>query len=338
MVEVSELQRLGIFRRMSHARLSEALAAFIPCEIGPGEVLMREGESDRAMVLLMSGEASVHIGEARLELTRVGPGELVGDMTLFGHIDRRAATVISSKPCRILLLDEQGLKFLRMKRSPVVPALENYALRTITRRLRETGRLIASVATGEPDLDVSKKSHGLFSRLGGLFGGGAESGRPDAQEALEAADAFRGLPGQGLGRVASHVQIREAKKGTVLCEEGDAADGAWVVASGAVDLTVATLRDSQERIARLREGAAFGFCGLVDDGGRYATATMHEGGWLIHLPASLFGGESDGAEASTLRRAAFNALSTQVRLANSHIEYLQGHLNGHALDPRFRPL
>lgn len=337
MVEVSELQRLGIFRRMSRARLSEALAAFIPCEIGPGEVLMREGESDRAMVLLLAGEASVHIGDARLELTRVGPGELVGDMALFGHIDRRAATVISSKPCRILLLDEQGLKFLRMKRSPVVPALENYALRTITRRLRETGRLIASVATGEPDEQGAARGQGLFARLGQMFSGN-EAPRPDAAAALEASDCFRGLPGAGMKHLAERVAVTERKEGELLYEEGDQPDGAWVVVSGAVDLRIRTLRDTLERIARLREGSAFGFCGLVDNGGRLATARVHERAWLIHLPRSLFGGESDAAQASVLRRAAFNGLSNQVRLANSHVEYLQGALNGHALDPRFRPL
>lgn len=337
MVEVSELQRLGIFRRMSRARLSEALAAFIPCEIGPGEVLMREGESDRAMVLLMQGEASVHIGEARLELTRVGPGELVGDMALFGHIDRRAATVISSKPCRILLLDEQGLKFLRMKRSPVVPALENYALRTITRRLRETTRLIASVAMGAVDLD-EPRSGGLFKKLGGLFKKGTEAPRPEIAKALEGSDCFRGLPATGLRKLPERSALMERKAGEVLFDEGDPPDGAYLVATGAIDLEVTTLRDTQERISRLREGAAFGFCSLVDEGGRLARATVHETAWLVHLPASLFGGESDGPEASVLRRAAFNALSNQVRLANSHVEYLQGALNGHALDPRFRPL
>ncbi len=296
---------------------------------------MREGECDRAMVLLMAGEASVHIGEARLELTRVGPGEMVGDMALFGHIDRRAATVISSKPCRILLLDEQGLKFLRMKRSPVVPALENYALRTIARRLRETARLIASVAVGEVDIEQRK---GLFGRLGGIFGGGSAVARPDPRKTLEEAAPFRDLPHGGMKQLASRGHMTQRKKGEVLVREGETPDGAWIVAAGAVDLHIATLRESQERLARLREGTGFGFCGLVDGGGNVATATVCENSWLMHLPASLFGGEGDGADAGVLRRAAFNALSNQLRMANSHVEYLQGQLNGHALDPRFRPL
>lgn len=338
-MDVAELHRLPLFREASRARLSEALAAFIPCEIGPGEVLMREGESDRAMVLLLQGEASVHIGESRLELTRVGPGELVGDMALFGNIDRRAATVISSKPCRILMLDEQGLKYLRMKRSPIVPFLERYALETITRRLRETVRLVASVAVGQPTLPVPRQ--GLFRKLGSMFKGPTGE-PPDVRSVLEVSDAFRDQSPSSIGRIAEQVDVVGLREGDVLFREGDPVHEAWVVATGCIDMHVTTLRDTYELVARLRGGAGVGFCAMVDGDGRVATAVASEDTWLVRLSVDLFTQAPDDdpevLDDAVLRRAAFNAISTHLRLTNAHVEFLQGRLNGHALDPRFRPL
>ena len=338
-MEVSELSRLPIFQSASRSRLTEALAAFIPCEIGPGEVLMREGESDRAMALILQGEASVHIGDSRLELTRVGPGELVGDMALFGNIDRRAATVISSKPCRILLLDEQGLKFLRMKRSPVVPVLERYALSTIARRLRETDRLVASVAVGQPTLPIPRQ--GLFRKLGSMFRGPSGEA-PDRKAVLEVSDGFRDQAPSAVARLAEEVELVGVRAGDLLFEEYDDCDGAYIVGTGCVDMHVTTLRDTYELTARLRGGAGLGFCSMVDGGGRIATAVAAEDTWLVRLDALLFAPADEDDEdhqlETVLRRAAFNAISTHLRLTNAHVEFLQGRLNGHALDPRFRPL
>ena len=124
----AEVHRLPLFRSVSKAKLMEALAAFMPSEVDPGQVLMVEGEADRSMVLVLDGELSVHIGRDNVEVARMGRGEVVGEMALFGVLDRRAATVRTLSPCRLLILDLSGLTFLRRKRSPVVTLLEEYAL------------------------------------------------------------------------------------------------------------------------------------------------------------------------------------------------------------------
>lgn len=331
-----EVSRLPMFRRVSRARLSEALAAFIPCEIGPGEVLMREGESDQAMVIVVEGEVSIHVGANRLELTRLGRGELVGDMALFGGIDRRSATVISVKQSTVLLLDAQGLQFLKMKRNPCVRLLEEQALHTVARRLRETNRLIASVALGGdvpkgPDTSLWGRTISLFSSKG------PETDAPAPLQALKACPAFRNQPPAALERLAQHVEVYSVMQGERITVEGDPGDDAFILAHGLVDVYHSTLRDTQERIARLRDGALFGAASMVDDKPRAATCIAAEPSWLAVLPGDLLlhRDEVDPAEAAVFRRSMFSALSDQLRMANSHVEYLQGRLNGHTLDPRF---
>lgn len=311
------------------------MAAFIPCEIGAGEVLMREGEADQAMVIVVDGEVSVHIGEHRLELTRCGRGELVGDMALFGVIDRRSATIISCKKSTVLLLDAQGLQFLKMKRSPVVRVLEEAALHTVARRLRETNRLIASVAIGGEAPKAPPDS--LWGRTLSMFRKGPSVEPPSALEALNACPAFRHQPSGQLERLAQSVEVYSVAEGERITIEGEQGDDAFILAHGLVDVYHSTLRDTVERIARLRDGALFGAASMVDDKPRAATCIAAEPSWLAALPGEMLihRDEVDPAEAAVLRRSMFNALSDQLRMANSHVEYLQGRLNGHTLDPRF---
>ena len=331
-----EVSRLPMFRRVSRARLSEALAAFIPCEIGPGEVLMREGEPDQAMVIVVEGEVSVHVGPNRLELTRLGRGELVGDMALFGGIDRRSATVISVKQSTVLLLDAQGLQFLKMKRNPCVRLLEEHALHTVARRLRETNRLIASVALGGEAPEGPDTS--LWGRTVRLFSGkGPSSEAPSSLDVLASCPAFRNQPPAALERLSHQVEVFSVRAGERITVEGEPGSDAYVLAQGLIDVYHSTLRDTQERIARLRDGALFGAASMVDDKPRAATCVAAEPSWLAVLPGALLlnRDDVDPVEAAVFRRSMFSALSDQLRMANGHAEFLQGSLNGHTLDPRF---
>ncbi len=321
-MDASELTKLPLFRRVAPNRLSEAMAAFIPCAIDAGEILMREGESDRAMVIVLAGEVSVQVGAKHLELTRLGRGELVGDMALFGVIDRRAATVVSCKPSRVLLLDSQGLRFLKMKRNPVVRSLEEAALRAVARRLRGTNRLIASVATGKRELPPAPTT-GLFGRLAKMVPS-TPSKQPDALRVIRGCPAFRSQPIEPLSSLAEQAQLSSVRRGEVILREGDQGNHAHILASGLVDIYLRTQLDTQERIARLRDGALYGAASLVDDEPRTATCIAAEDCWLLRLPGELLMQTDDEPTAAVYRRSMYNALSDQLRMANAHLDFLQG--------------
>jgi CRP-like cAMP-binding protein len=332
LVDLDELGHHPAFRRLSRVKLSEGAAAFVPCEIGGGEVLIREGESDRAMILVLDGEFSVHVGEDLLELTQLGRGSLIGEMTLFGTLDRRSATVVSMRDSRILLLDAEGLKFLRMKRSPLLYPLETHAMQGVSTRVRQTNRLIASVALGGPLPEFEKPS--MFGRI---FRRAPSPPRPDLLAVLTESMVFRGLPGRLLRWLSEQLEPQLVPAGTVVLREGDAPGDAWLVASGCVDVFHTTLRETHERLTRLRDGHLFGVCGLLDGRKRAATCIATEPSWLVRVPASLLPGleEQDAVLLNGMRRALFNSVAISLRQANSHAEYLRGKLNGHAVDPRF---
>ena len=140
-----------------------------------------------------------------------------------------------------------------------------------------------------------------------------------------------------MERLSRHVKVFSVMAGERITVEGQPGDDAYVLAQGLIDVYHSTLRDTQERIARLRDGALFGAASMVDDKPRAATCIAAEPSWLAVLPGSMLlrRDDVDPVEAAVFRRSMFSALSDQLRMANSHAEYLQGRLNGHALDPRF---
>ncbi|MBX3247383.1 MAG: cyclic nucleotide-binding domain-containing protein [Myxococcales bacterium] len=82
----------------------EALASVVTAaEAAPGDVIVREGDADRAMYVLASGHARVVRGG--VELGTLSAGEHFGEIALVsGGV--RTASVIADAPCVLLVLDE----------------------------------------------------------------------------------------------------------------------------------------------------------------------------------------------------------------------------------------
>ncbi len=328
MFDPAEVHRLPLFRSVSKAKLMEALAAFMPSEVDPGQVLMVEGEADRSMVLVLDGELSVHIGRDNVEVARMGRGEVVGEMALFGVLDRRAATVRTLSPCRLLILDLSGLTFLRRKRSPVVTLLEEYALVIMARRLRQTNERIGQVGRGEPL--PQKAGVGLWGRVSSIFGGGRGGGgpSPDPLVFLVNLPAFRDQDPGSIAALAARLKPEAVPAGEVIVREGEAGDRAWLLLSGQVQVYRACGGEHHERIARLREGSLFGLASVVDGSPRSATCLAETPCWVAVVPGEWLRTSDllEPHEAALLRRGALEALAAQVRLANAHVEHLEQQL------------
>lgn len=329
MFDPAEVHRLPLFRSVSKAKLMEALAAFMPSEVDPGQVLMVEGEADRSMVLVLDGELSVHIGRDNVEVARMGRGEVVGEMALFGVLDRRAATVRTLSPCRLLILDLSGLTFLRRKRSPVVTLLEEYALVIMARRLRQTNERIGQVGRGEP---LPQKTGGsLWGRVSSIFGGGRGGGgpTPDPLVFLVNLPAFREQDPGSIAALAARLKPEAVPAGEVIVREGEAGDRAWLLLSGQVQVYRSCGGDHHERIARLREGSFFGLASIIDGSPRSATCIAETSCWVAVVPGDWLRTSEllEPHEAALLRRGALEALAAQVRLANAHVEHLEQQLS-----------
>lgn len=320
MIEANKLERTGLLSGLSTEHRAQALAAFNLYEFGPGEVLLEEGESDRSLLVVIDGALEVSLGG--VPLTTIGPNELVGEMALFGSFDRRSATVSSTAPSTVAVLDQEGLRFLRLGDNPLARQLEGHALRTIASRLRSTDALIAARAAGAPIDHEGRK--GLLGRIASVLGVGGEMPRgpaPRLVEILRAAHGFAGRDENVLHGVAARLQLVAVATGETILEEGKEAEDAYIVGEGQIGVFCSVSPGKQERVATLGPGHVFGVVAMSDTKARTATCRALTPAYLARIPGAVYRQleQENSAEGRAFRRGLIDALSVQLRLANEHL-------------------
>lgn len=319
-IDRDQIVQLEIFAGLEGEDLSVALAAFRSFEVGPGETLLEEGEPDRSMMVLLEGELSVSL--AGVELARVGPGEIIGEMALFGTFDRRSATVRTlGVPSKFIVIDEEGLRYLRVQDNPISRTLEAVALQTVARRLRDLDFLIAQTAEGQEDMP--QKKGGFLGKLASAFGVGSRpSGAPPAPiEVLNATSGFAGRDPAILANIAARLQVVTAGRNEAILEEGTTGDDAFIIADGRVAVYCKTASGKAQRVAVLSAGHIFGHVSLTDARVRTATCTAQDPVYLLRVPGNVFRQFilEQSPEGRSFRRGIIDALSSQLRLANEHL-------------------
>jgi CRP-like cAMP-binding protein len=107
-----------------------------------GEVIVREGEAGECMYVVQSGEVEVltRRGEHDIPLRVLGPGAIIGEMSLFDR-EVRSATVRARGEARLLTVDRES--FLRRVHED--PSLAFNVVRTLARRVRDLTDELARV-------------------------------------------------------------------------------------------------------------------------------------------------------------------------------------------------
>lgn len=96
-------------------------------------------------------------------------------------------------------------------------------------------------------------------------------------QVLRQIDLFRNLDAVQLAHVASLMEERVVRRGTVLFREGEAADSFYVIYKGKVRISKVIAGIGEEALAILDEGSYFGEMELIDPNiPRAAQATAHE--------------------------------------------------------------
>jgi CRP-like cAMP-binding protein len=302
------MERIGLFEGLTTEERAVAHAALKPYVIGADEDLLHIGEADRSLLIVVEGELLVSL-EGQ-ELARVRAGDVVGEMTLFGTFDQRSATVTSTvEPTKLLILDEDALRFLRVQSNPMVGNLEAYAYRELYRRVQAMEARLAGLTDPEPMPSAS-----LFGRIARAL---AVTAAPGALDALQTVPGFASRDREALSAVAAQFSVVGAARGAAVITRGAPMTGLYMVAEG----TFGVWRKADRvpsKAAELGPGHVFGRVGSTLK--EVATSTVHalEPGWLIHLPweVALELEQGMSPESSTFRRGMIDALSIQLRMMN----------------------
>jgi len=138
------------FGGLSDASLDLLISMLVERRFDLGATIVAEGEPGRSMYVVHSGELVVSkIGESgrAVRITRLGPGDFFGEMTLI-EPQNRSATVVAETPTVLYELTARNLyAYYKADIHAYVMVLQNIN-RELCRRLRRADNRIAALADG----------------------------------------------------------------------------------------------------------------------------------------------------------------------------------------------
>lgn len=142
------LRAIPLFASLSDEDLEFIRPALRRQKSGPGEVVVREGDSADRLYVVTNGEVQVvknYLEPGSQTVDVLGPGSFFGEMALVGEGNVRSATVVTSEESRFITLDRDSFQALLMQHPAIALALVQEAFR----RVRQANELIASLQASQ---------------------------------------------------------------------------------------------------------------------------------------------------------------------------------------------
>jgi CRP-like cAMP-binding protein len=161
--EIGFLRRVSLFKDVDEPVLLALWPSFRERRLKKGDVLFRAGDPGEELFLIKDGSIVVSkpvTGRVEQVLSRLGPGEAFGEMSVFGDERRRSATCQAEVDSTLYSLDRDSLNRF-VTGSPLAAAkFFQQMVQVAFKRLRDSSDLVAEVtrwgleATG---LDIEHK-------------------------------------------------------------------------------------------------------------------------------------------------------------------------------------
>jgi signal transduction histidine kinase len=133
------LRRAPLFAELSEEDLDGVTSSAESVELAAGDMLATQGEPGDALFVIVSGELQIvkRSGTTDVPIAVVGPGEIVGEMSIF-EAQPRNASVRAIGPARVIRIGRDEILAILHTR----PSATLSMLRTMMGRLRETESLL----------------------------------------------------------------------------------------------------------------------------------------------------------------------------------------------------
>jgi CRP/FNR family cyclic AMP-dependent transcriptional regulator len=153
------LGHVPIFSDLSATELTRVAQVAVPRTFPEGSIILREGDAGDTCYVMRSGRARVtreHPGGRAITLTNIGPGEIFGELAMFGG-EVRSATVEAIEHVEAVAILADDLKRLLKEH----PEISVKLLGALGQKLREANERIAR----QSFQNVSSRVAGVLARL-----------------------------------------------------------------------------------------------------------------------------------------------------------------------------
>lgn len=292
-----------LFRHLKiDAPLRELVASFVYRDVSPGDVVVRRRDASDGIYLLLAGRVEVRVDG--MPLARLGPGEVFGEMSLFGEATR-SAEVVAMEPGLSAFLDRRVLEAALTK----VPRLATNLMRALTERIRTQNGMLLSLRLAPPPSIGPRSAMGTSAERGD-DGGSAPVTTAERLALLGSVPMFAEVSdARFLGRVANALEPLAVPAGTTLFREGDPGDRLYLVVEGTLRVHLDDLA-----LARLCPGDHVGEMALLDGAPRSAAVTTTTACRFLTLAQAPFFAAI--AQAPAVARSILASLSGRIRKTN----------------------
>lgn len=128
--KTDQLERLELFRDLSRRERTQIADVLVEEEVTAGRPLTREGQDGGTAYVIVEGTAEVVSGNTTL--ATLGPGDVVGELSLLDH-QPRSATVTATSDLKVLAITHSDFAKILC----AVPDLAFGLLSVLARRVRE---------------------------------------------------------------------------------------------------------------------------------------------------------------------------------------------------------
>ena len=270
-----------LFDEMSDEDLLDFASVFKRVDLKMGEVLWRQATPVDGLHVLLSGEARVSRrlpGEREVEVARLGPGAVMGEVPLLGG-GTHSATVRADSPCSLVFLHRKDFQARIQSGRPSALTLKRRIVEITCARVRSDHVALAASIGGDarpvkanaasvqrlPRTQVATPSHTYVARL----------------------PFFRELGAQFVSSLLGCGETLHVAPRCVILEEGEMASHCYIVLNGAVEDVLR--RGTQTiRVRFAGPGRALCYLGLLDGGPATATSVARERTLVLAIVAQDF--------------------------------------------------
>ena len=246
-----------------------------------GELLLRQGDDARELVFIVEGAVSASLrvpGDRTVEIERVGPGEVVGELGLLdgeGH----TMSVPVTEAATVLALDKADFAALLARRHPSAFKLKRRLASLFTARFRIQLRHLAASLGGELVRPAAEDAARAFAEL--------ECCGPPDSNYLRRMATFHDFDSLALWGFLTSGSYARCPPGRTLLAEGAPSTACYLTINGAVE-QVLVRGDRRIRVGLAGPGKAFGYESLIDGRPSPITAITRERALLLILPSDPF--------------------------------------------------
>ena len=155
-----ELEHISLLQGVAIESIQHLLAPCTVQNLNPGDVLIESGKPNRLMYALLSGRLRIHLDLEEDPITVLGPGEIVGELSV---VDGQAtsAHVVADSECRVLGIDENTAWALMRTSHNVAYNL----IKVLAQRLRGGNSVISTTQ----ELQREYERYAVVDGLTGLY-------------------------------------------------------------------------------------------------------------------------------------------------------------------------